>query len=69
MRSMFLLFSPLETELPQLVAVDKELPQPVAVNVKETVCLIPWGHIRHIIDKHLSSEEIYQQGQLLLQCG
>lgn len=69
MRSMFLLFSPLETELPQLVAVNKEVPQPVAVNVKETVCLIPWGHIRHIIDKHLSPEEAFFYVQKTLENG
>ena len=45
MRSMYLLFSPLEQqELPQPVAVDSKVPQPVAGNVKNLVCRIPWGH-------------------------
>ena len=58
MRSMYLLFSPLQNELPQVVAVG-EVPQAVAVPVREIVCQIPWGHIRYIIDKHVSSEESF----------
>lgn len=64
MRSMYVLFSPLENELPQAVAVGEsepsKLPQVVARGtVKEMVCQIPWGHIRYIIDKHASPQEAF----------
>ena len=70
MRAMYVLFSPLKNELPQVVAKtsDGELPQvvavnqvpqPVALDVRDMVCRIPWGHIRYIIDKHISPEESF----------
>ena len=59
MRSMYLLFSPLVKELPQVVAVETEVPQAVAVDVKDTVCQIPWGHIRYIIDKSNTPQEAF----------
>ena len=59
MRSMYLLFSPLSKELPQVVAVRDEVPQVVAVDIKETVCQIPWGHIRYIIDKCSTPQEAF----------
>ena len=58
MRAMYILFSPLNNELPQVVAVDK-VPQPVAFDIRDFVCQIPWGHIRYIIDKHVSPEESF----------
>ena len=48
MRAMYVLFSPMAYKLPQAVAPD----------IRKTVCRIPWGHIRYIIDKHVSPEEM-----------
>lgn len=70
MRAMYILFSHLKNELPQPVAKspDEELPQvvavdkvarPAALDVRDMVCQIPWGHIRYIIDKHVSPEESF----------
>lgn len=74
MRSMYMLFSPIQDEVPQLVALNKsdffEVPQPVAHGtIKDMVCQIPWGHIRYIIDKHTSPQEAIFYVQKTLENG
>jgi predicted nuclease of restriction endonuclease-like (RecB) superfamily len=74
MRSMYLLFSPIQGEVPQLVALNKpintEVPQTVAHGtIKEIICQIPWGHIRYIIDKHTSPQEAFFYVQKTLENG
>jgi len=68
MRAMYVLFSPMADKLPQVVAVDK-VPQAVAPDIRKTVCRIPWGHIRYIIDKHVSPEESFFYVQKTVENG
>ncbi len=60
MRSLYLTFNQIDINLPQLVAESQKqnLPQPVAdfkMGAKPTpldyVALVPWGHIRYLLDK------------------
>lgn len=76
MRSMYVLFSQLTKKVPQIVAPtigqekpNREVPQVVAPDIREAVCRIPWGHIRYIIDKHVSPEESFFYVQKTLENG
>lgn len=64
MKAMYLTFNQKDTILPQLVAKSQKqiVPQPVADFRKGTditpldyVSLVPWGHIRYLLDKHFEA--------------
>lgn len=61
MKNMYLTFNQVDTNLPQLVAESsaKNLPQPVAESALDYVALVPWGHIRYLIDKRYTSEKAF----------
>ena len=65
---MYLTFNQKDTILPQLVAKSQKqiVPQPVADFGKETditpldyVSLVPWGHIRYLLDKHFEPAKAF----------
>ena len=61
MKSMYLTFSQVHINLPQPVAesVDTNLPQAVAESALNYVSLVPWGHIRYLLDKRYSPEKAF----------
>lgn len=68
MRMLYLTFNQIDTNLPQLVAdFQKQIvPQPVADFGKGTeiapldyVSLVPWGHIRYLLDKHFEPAKAF----------
>lgn len=61
MKNMYLTFNQVDTNLPQLVAESsaKNLPQPVAESALDYVALVPWGHIRYLLDKRYTSEKAF----------
>lgn len=58
---MYLTFSQVHINLPQPVAesVDTNLPQAVAESALNYVSLVPWGHIRYLLDKRYSPEKAF----------
>lgn len=75
MAQMYSTFSRIESFTPQVVAklqtgAKKELtPQAVAQIIKDSVCRIPWGHIRYILDKRWDLEESFFYVQKILSNG
>lgn len=61
MKNMYLTFNQLDASLPQPVAESSEgnLPQPVAESALDYVALVPWGHIRYLLDKRYTSEKAF----------
>jgi predicted nuclease of restriction endonuclease-like (RecB) superfamily len=61
MKNMYLTFNQLDANLPQPVAESSEgnLPQPVAESALDYVALVPWGHIRYLLDKRYTSEKAF----------
>ena len=61
MKNMYLTFSHLHTTLPQFVAEspNTNLPQAVAESALDYVSLVPWGHIRYLLDKRYSPEKAF----------
>ena len=53
MKNMYIVFNQVDINLPQVVAdsLDENLPQAVAKSVLDYVALVPWGHIRYLLDK------------------
>ena len=61
MKNMYIVFNQVDINLPQVVAdsLDENLPQPVAKSVLDYVALVPWGHIRYLLDKKYTSEKAF----------
>ena len=61
MKNMYLTFNQLDANLPQVVAEssDANLPQVVAESALDYVALVPWGHIRYLLDKRYTSEKAF----------
>lgn len=61
MRQMYNTFMPLLENTPQAVAQNERdiTPQLVAQNALDTICSIPWGHIRYILDKKYDAHKSY----------
>lgn len=68
MKTMYLTFSPEDTILPQLVAKSQKqiVPQAVAdfgkgtdITLLDYVSLVPWGHIRYLLDKHFEPAKAF----------
>ncbi len=61
MKNMYLTFSQVHINMPQVVAESSKtkLPQAVAESVLDYVSLVPWGHIRYLLDKRYSPEKAF----------
>jgi predicted nuclease of restriction endonuclease-like (RecB) superfamily len=61
MKNMYLTFNQLDANLPRVVAEssDANLPQVVAESALDYVALVPWGHIRYLLDKRYTSEKAF----------
>ena len=61
MKNMYLTFIQIHKNLPQPVAesTNTNLPQPVAETALDYVSLVPWGHIRYLLDKRYSPEKAF----------
>lgn len=61
MKNMYLTFNQVDTNLPQPVAesLAENLPQAVAKSALDYVALVPWGHIRYLLDKKYTSEKAF----------
>lgn len=75
MVQMYSTFSQIDTFTPQLVAklqLASQMsitPQTVAQIIKDSVCRIPWGHIRYILDKKWNLEKSFFYVQKILENG
>ena len=59
MKNMYLTFNQLDANLPMAESSEGNLPQPVAESALDYVALVPWGHIRYLLDKRYTSEKAF----------
>lgn len=61
MKNMYLTFNKLDINLPQPVADSPKnnLPQIVAETALDYVALVPWGHIRYLLDKRYTPQKAF----------